>query len=92
MASMICKTVYYTGRVQGVGFRFTAERIAQGYEVSGYVKNLPDGRVELVVEGEPQDVDAFLAEVAERLAGHIGSMQEDETSSLGAAAGFEIRY
>jgi acylphosphatase len=89
---MICKTVYYSGRVQGVGFRFTAQRIAQGYEVGGYVKNLPDGRVELVVEGDPQNVDGFLAEVAERMSGHIGSTEADDAGASGQLAGFEIRY
>ncbi len=90
---MICKTVYYSGRVQGVGFRFTTERIASGYEVCGYVKNLPDGRVELVVEGEPKEVGRFLDEVSERMSGHIVSAEDADTSgTAGQHAGFEIRY
>ena len=44
---MVAKQVIYSGRVQGVGFRFTTRQIASGYEVNGWVKNLPDGRVEL---------------------------------------------
>ena len=50
----------YTGRVQGVGFRDTAQRLAGRFAVSGFVRNLDDGRVELVAEGEPVEVNAFL--------------------------------
>ena len=50
----VAKHVFYTGRVQGVGFRFTAERIARRYELVGFVKNLPTGQVEMVVQYEWQ--------------------------------------
>src|SRR5262249_15767968 len=69
--TMICKRVHYQGRVQGVGFRYTAQRIAGGFRVAGYVKNLRDGSVELVAEGEPDQVEAFVAAVAERMADYI---------------------
>ncbi len=51
--------VLYSGNVQGVGFRYTARSVATGFEVSGTVRNLPDGRVELVAEGEKQELEAF---------------------------------
>ena len=51
MADSVRATVQYSGDVQGVGFRYTAVTIARGYNVSGYVQNLSDGRVRLVVEG-----------------------------------------
>jgi len=51
--------VYYTGRVQGVGFRYQTREVAAGYEVTGFVRNLPDGRVELVAEGERQELTEF---------------------------------
>ena len=52
-------TIYYSGRVQGVGFRFTTKSVAAGYEVVGVVRNLADGRVELVVEGDREELEAF---------------------------------
>jgi acylphosphatase len=61
---------YFSGRVQGVGFRYTARQIAQGYAVTGRVSNLPDGRVHLVAEGAEAEVRGYLAEVHEHL-GHF---------------------
>src|SRR5271157_2991968 len=54
------REVYYSGRVQGVGFRYTASSIARQFAVTGYGKNLPDGRVELVVEGRTEEIGAML--------------------------------
>jgi acylphosphatase len=68
---MICKRVYYSGRVQGVGFRYTARHLASGYAVAGYVRNLPNGDVELLVEGDADQVDAFLKAVADYMGRHI---------------------
>ncbi len=51
--------VYYTGRVQGVGFRYQTREVAAGFEVTGFVRNLNDGRVELVAEGEEQELKEF---------------------------------
>lgn len=62
---MIGRRVFYEGRVQGVGFRWTTKNLARGYEVTGSVRNLPDGRVELLVSGEVDEVEAFLEAIAE---------------------------
>lgn len=51
--------VFYSGQVQGVGFRYTAKSVAQGFEVTGLVRNLLDGRVELVAEGAREELEAF---------------------------------
>jgi len=51
--------IFYSGRVQGVGFRYTAKSVATGFEVTGTVRNLPDGRVELVAEGAKDELKAF---------------------------------
>jgi acylphosphatase len=64
--------IYYSGRVQGVGFRYTVKRVAAGFEVTGCIRNLPDGRVELTAEGARGELEAFRAAIrAEGLAGFI---------------------
>lgn len=84
--------VFYEGRVQGVGFRYTARRVASGFDVAGYVRNLPDGRVELVASGETDEVDDFLAAVRDsELAGHIGGEAGTEISVPPGLRGFEIK-
>jgi len=64
-------TVHFSGRVQGVGFRFTTERIASRHAVAGYVQNLPDGRVRLVAEGDEPSVSAFVEDVRAQMARYI---------------------
>jgi acylphosphatase len=87
----VCKRVHYSGRVQGVGFRYTTERMAADYPIDGYVKNLPDGAVEVVAEGEAKQVDAFLAAVASQMARYIMKASEQECPSAGHS-GFRIRF
>jgi acylphosphatase len=96
-------TVYFTGHVQGVGFRYTARRIAHEFEVTGFVKNLADGRVQLEVVGAPAEIDGFLAAIEERMHGHIrkterqveGAGAKEGKGAAGVAPvtfnGFEIR-
>jgi acylphosphatase len=86
------KAVLYTGRVQGVGFRYTVQLAARGFDVTGYVCNLPDGRVELVAEGPTGDVVDFLDDVRERLGQHIRNEQIDTQPVTGEFRGFEIRH
>lgn len=61
---MIAKRVRFEGRVQGVGFRYTAKDLAKGFEVCGWVRNLPDGSVEMQVMGEDREVMDFIHELA----------------------------
>jgi len=84
--------VFYEGRVQGVGFRYTARHIARRYQVSGYVRNLPDGRVELVAEGQPDELDRFLADIREEMRGFIRHEDVTRLPATGNFSGFEIRY
>jgi acylphosphatase len=87
------RRVYYSGRVQGVGFRYTSQRLAQGHDVGGYVRNLPDGRVELVAEGEPSEVDALLADVRREMGGYIRDAQVvDEPPDDPPLPDFTIRH
>lgn len=87
---MTARHVFYEGRVQGVGFRWTTKNIARGYEVTGWVRNLPDGRVELQVCGEAEEVEGFLEAVAESdLKGHIKKMEAQVIPPF-VARGFDI--
>lgn len=71
MADVHHETVFFTGHVQGVGFRYTTLQVAQEFEVTGRVSNLADGRVQLEVEGNTRDVNAFIAALEERMHGYI---------------------
>lgn len=63
--------VFYSGRVQGVGFRYTVRSAATGFEVTGTVRNLPDGRVELIAEGARDELTAFALAIRESEVGHF---------------------
>ena len=87
------RRVIYEGRVQGVGFRMTARRLASGFPVSGYVRNLADGRVELVVEGEPATLAAFLDAIHREFGDMIRDIRSRTRAGRGEPlAGFTIRY
>ena len=84
--------VFYEGRVQGVGFRYTARRVAAGFDVAGYVRNLADGRVELVASGEDEEVNDFLAALRDsELAGPINQVAAADIVKPPGLRGFEIR-
>ncbi len=85
-------TVLYSGRVQGVGFRFTAYRIARQYQVSGFVRNLPDGRVELVAEGRAEQVQTFVSTVQNHMKLSIGRADVVRSPATNEFADFEISY
>jgi len=85
------ETVFFTGRVQGVGFRYQAAQAAKEYEVSGYVINLPDGRVQLEAEGEAGEVDAFVTAVGERMTGFVRKTVRSTARRAPKFKGFMIR-
>jgi acylphosphatase len=86
----VTKLVYYSGHVQGVGFRATAAAVARRHAVAGWVRNLPDRRVELLAEGDAAEVLAFLADVRTRMADHITGEDVFDRDAEGVA-GFGIR-
>jgi acylphosphatase len=90
---MVARQIFYSGRVQGVGFRYSTRRIAAGFDVTGSVRNLPDGRVELnVMSHDADELDAFLAEIEEHseLANHIREKESHPIAPLTGFTGFSI--
>lgn len=89
---VIGRRILYSGRVQGVGFRFTAVSVAERYNVSGYVMNLPDGRVEVYVEGEPEEIESFLRDLESQMRGYIKGKDVEDLPSTGRYKRFTVRY
>jgi acylphosphatase len=84
--------VFYEGHVQGVGFRWSVKQIARGFDVTGSVRNLPDGRVELQASGADEEVRAFLNAISEsELRAHIKKTTEHPLDSPPNFSGFTIR-
>lgn len=86
------RSVRYIGHVQGVGFRATVERIALRHAVKGYVRNMPDGSVELVLEGHAEPIEAVLSEVQQRMEQYLRDAKSDASPATGEFTGFAIRY
>ena len=85
--------IFYEGRVQGVGFRYSVKQIAKGFDVTGWVRNLPDGGVELQVSGESGELHAFLEAVREsELRALIKNERQNALEAPPTARGFEIRH
>lgn len=85
--------VFYEGNVQGVGFRYTVRHLAKGFDVTGSVRNLRDGRVELLAAGEEDEVRAFLDAILQsELRSHIRKQTEAPLTDPPVFRGFEIRH
>src|SRR5438477_3978536 len=82
--------VFYSGSVQGVGFRYTALTVARHFHVTGWVRNLSDGRVELAAEGKEKDLEGFLLTLAQQMSGCIDRFQRQWEPASGEWASFEI--
>ena len=85
------ETVYFSGHVQGVGFRFATMQVAREFDVSGFVRNLADGRVQLDIEGKTADVDAFVAAVEDRMHGFLRKTERSSETRPPQYHGFSIR-
>jgi acylphosphatase len=88
---MIARHVFYEGRVQGVGFRYTVRHLATGYDIAGWVRNLPDGRVEMLAAGFPDEVAEFLEAIrASELDSFIRNETVEQVPVPPGIHGFEI--
>jgi acylphosphatase len=69
--SQVARHIIFVGRVQGVGFRFTAYHIANRHQVTGFVRNLPDGSVEMLAQGRPDEIDNCIRQIQDSFSGYI---------------------
>jgi acylphosphatase len=89
---MIRYHIFFSGRVQRVGFRFFVVKCAELYGISGYVKNLPDGRVEAEIQGKSEQITAFLARVQEgNGVSKVSDISKQEVKVKMEESGFIIR-
>jgi len=89
---MIARQYLFEGRVQGVGFRYATKQLAKGFDVLGWVSNCDDGRVELQVMGEEDELDAFIEELQDSAIGrHVQEQTVRRVPLLDGVSGFTIR-
>ena len=86
------RVITYRGRVQGVGFRYTTTRVADRFAVTGFVQNLPDGRVLLTAQGEPDELDRFITAVNDAMSAYIDGREVEERPAGEPFASFSVRH
>lgn len=84
--------VIFSGRVQGVGFRYTSDQVALRFEVTGWVKNLPNGTVQMIIEGATGELESYVNAVAAENHGRVTGRQTELKPATGEFLGFEIRH
>ena len=84
--------IYYSGKVQGVGFRYTVQDLAEGFGITGWVKNLRDGRVEIMAELEEDNLKDFLKKIRGNFSGYIRDVEIDWKPATGEFSGFTIKF
>ena len=82
--------IFFSGTVQGVGFRYTTRHIAADLNLKGWVRNLPDGRVEMVVEGAKEIIEELCARLIKRFDGFIQNREIDYTEAAPHYKNFEV--
>lgn len=85
-------TFHFSGHVQGVGFRYTTHNIAQQHNVLGYVRNLPDGRVELVMEGKDEEVEDVVKNLQRKMSCFVHNIESQVAPATGEFEQFYIRH
>jgi acylphosphatase len=89
---MIAKNIIFVGRVQGVGFRFTASRAANRRQLTGFVRNTPGGTVEMLIQGRPDEVDDCIRDIEEYFAGYIRNTKIEEIQPDPKYSDFQITF
>ena len=89
MAAVRCE-VFFSGVVQGVGFRYTAVQISKSFSIFGTVENLPDRRVKMVLEGEADTINQFIGEVCESTYGNVTETEIFRHPATGEFSGFDV--
>jgi len=89
---MVAKHIIFIGRVQGVGFRFTAHRIANRHQLTGFVRNDPAGTVEMLAQGQPEDIDNCIKDLQDSFAGYIRETKIEEVSPDLRYTNFKITF
>ena len=88
----VAKHIIFTGRVQGVGFRFTALNIARRYGLTGLVRNLPGGTVEMIAQGASGDIDDCIRDINESFAGYVSEAKVKEIEPDSQYGDFKITF
>ena len=84
--------IFYSGTVQGIGFRYTVQRFASSLKLTGWVKNLSDGRVEILVEGNQEDIEKLMNQIAEKFQGYIKNKEFSSAPASGKFKDFQITF
>jgi acylphosphatase len=87
----VAKFIVYSGNVQGIGFRYTAHRIAARYSLTGYVRNTPDGKVELLLQGHPKDIEDCLDDIKQTFERYIKNVSIEDVPFDAEYDSFMIR-
>jgi acylphosphatase len=89
---MIAKHLIFVGRVQGVGFRFTAYHIANRHKVTGFVRNLPDGTVEMLAQGNSEQVNDCIREIQDSFTGYVRDTRIEDVAADPQYGRFNITF
>jgi acylphosphatase len=89
---MVAKHIIFMGRVQGVGFRFTAHRMASRHQLTGFVRNLRDGTVEMLAQGPAEDIEDCVLDIKEAMAGYVRETVIDDIPPDSKYTDFRITF
>jgi acylphosphatase len=89
---MVAKHIIFTGRVQGVGFRFTVHRMASLHQLTGFVRNLPNGSVEMLAQGRTEDIDDCIRDIEIEFAGYVRDTKIDDVPPDPRHTDFKITF